>query len=85
MTNVTIVVDEETLRRARIRALEEGSSVNALVREFLARYADDGERTQRDRAVLARMLGHANEVAGDSGGRSWTREELYGERLDWPR
>lgn len=85
MTNLTITVDEDTLRRARIRALEEGSSVNSLMREFLERYANEGERTRHDRAVLARLLEHARQGAGDSGGRPWTREELYGERVQWPR
>lgn len=30
MTNLTITVDEQTLKRARMRALEEGTSVNAV-------------------------------------------------------
>lgn len=77
MANLTITVDEDTLRRARIRALEEGSSVNSLMRDFLERYANEGERAHRDREVLARVLEHAKQVAGDSGGRPWTREELY--------
>ncbi|MBM3686893.1 MAG: hypothetical protein FJW85_07835 [Actinobacteria bacterium] len=47
MTNLTITVDEETLRRARIRALEEGSSVNAVLREYLSRYAEDRGRAER--------------------------------------
>jgi len=85
MTNLTITVDEDTLRRARIRALQEGSSVNALMREFLVKYANESDRTDRDRAILARMLEHANEISGDSGGRPWTRKEIYGERVQWPR
>ncbi|MDR1635316.1 MAG: hypothetical protein LBS27_10455, partial [Bifidobacteriaceae bacterium] len=47
MTNLTLSIDEPVLRRARIRALEEGTSVNALVREHLARYAA-GERRLPD-------------------------------------
>jgi plasmid stability protein len=35
MSNLTITIDEETLRRARIRALEQGTSVNALLRDYL--------------------------------------------------
>ncbi len=30
MANLTITVDEQTLKKARMRALEEGTSVNAL-------------------------------------------------------
>jgi hypothetical protein len=35
MTNLTITVDEQTLKRASMRALEEGTSVNAVLREYL--------------------------------------------------
>ena len=47
--NLTITVDDDVLRRARIRALEQGTSVNAVLREFLESYAGaDGERRARD-------------------------------------
>ena len=35
MKNITVSVDEETYRLSRIRAAEAGTSVSALVREFL--------------------------------------------------
>ena len=37
MRNITVAIDEETHRRARIRAAELDTSVSALVREFLRR------------------------------------------------
>lgn len=39
MTNLTISLDENIVRQARIRAIGEGTSVSAKVREFLAQYA----------------------------------------------
>ncbi|MDO8318457.1 DUF6364 family protein [Rhodoferax sp.] len=39
MSNLTISVDDELIRRARIKAIEQGTSVSAKVREFLAQYA----------------------------------------------
>lgn len=36
MKNITMSVDEETYRLARIKAAEEGTSVSALVRAYLA-------------------------------------------------
>jgi plasmid stability protein len=39
MANLTISLDETIIRKARIRAIHEGTSVSAKVREFLARYA----------------------------------------------
>lgn len=79
MTNLTLSIDEDLLRRARIKALEERTSVNALVREHLERYvADDGPRE-----AVAELLRLSDEIDAGSGpgGRSWTREQIYEEML----
>jgi predicted HicB family RNase H-like nuclease len=34
MTNLTLSINEKVLKKARIQALEQGTSLNALVREF---------------------------------------------------
>ena len=39
MTNLTISLDESIVRQARVRAIQQGTSVSAKVREFLAGYA----------------------------------------------
>ena len=39
MTNLTISLEPETVKAARLRAIEEGTSVSAQVREYLKRYA----------------------------------------------
>ena len=39
MSNLTISLDDTIIRKARIRAIEEGTSVSAKVREVLAHYA----------------------------------------------
>lgn len=78
--NLTITVDDELLRRARIRALSQGTSVNAVLREFLISYAgSDVETAARTRlAELAR----GSTASSGTGGRSWNREDLYTDRLD---
>jgi hypothetical protein len=43
------VIESETLKRARMRALEEGTSVNAVVRDYLVDYA--GTRAQKEKAI----------------------------------
>lgn len=80
MTNLTITVDDETLKRARMRALEQNTSVNAVLREFLEAYA--GVSRER-REAARRILASSRESTSGSGpsGRTWTREELYEERL----
>lgn len=75
MANLTITVDEGTLKRARMRALQEDTSVNALLREYLEEYA--GRRRERREAgrkllELTENSGMSSEGKGLSG-----REELY--------
>lgn len=77
MTNLTITVDEETLRRARVRAMKEGSSVSAVLRDYLSRYAEEHERAKRDRSLLRALLRHAQAHPGHSGGARLAREDLY--------
>lgn len=80
VANLTLTIDDETLRAARIRALEQGVSVNALVREYLAAYAGRGGAREAVRAFLGRAA--RSDASSGSGGRRWTRDELYdrGER-----
>lgn len=79
MTNLTITVDEEALKRARIRAIEEGTSVNAVLRERLEEYA--GIRRER-REAWRRILELAESSGMGSGGEGLPkREELYEERI----
>lgn len=80
MANLTITVDKETLKRARIRALEEGTSVNALLREYLEEYAG---RRQEQLQAARRIIEDARRGGAGSGpgGRAWKREDAYEERL----
>lgn len=83
MANLTLVIDDDTLKRARVKALELDTSVNALVREYL----EDLVRT--DRAAAGRRnavaLALASEAGTEAGERRWTRDELYEEPTKWPR
>jgi hypothetical protein len=57
--NITVSVDDETYRRARIKAAEQATSVSALVKRFLTELATDetdAERLRREeRALRARI------------------------------
>ncbi len=55
MKNITVSVDDETYRRARIKAAERDASVSALVRQFLvelAREESEAEKLKREEAAL---------------------------------
>jgi plasmid stability protein len=75
MTNLTLAVDEDVLRRARIRALEQGTSVNALLREYLGAFAAGQER--REKAIADLLDLAARTTAGSGGRRGWSRDDLH--------
>lgn len=77
MANLTISVDEEVLKRARIRALEENTSVNAVLGGFLNEYEGLREMRERRLAALDRLLSIADAHPIDRGDERWSRDELH--------
>lgn len=59
MKNITVTVDDETYRQARIKAAERDTSVSALVKQFLTDWATEGSNAERllqeERALRARV------------------------------
>lgn len=74
MANLTIAVEGEVLKRARVRAVQEGTSVNAVLRDYLERYA--GTASAQERAV-ERLIELSESAPSRRGGRKWTRDELH--------
>jgi len=70
---LTITIDKDLLRRSRIRALEQGTSVNALLREYLELYAGTALLSPAVRA----LLDLSKRARSRRGGREWTRDELH--------
>jgi hypothetical protein len=75
MANLTLTIDEELLKQARLRALEEDTSVNALVRGYLQEYAQRTAGPRGSAGFLA--LTEPLHAGSGPGGRSWTRAELH--------
>ena len=73
MANLTITVNDKVLQRARIRALEQGTSVNAVLGEYLEAFAGGDESA----VALAQFLSLASGAQVAPGPRRWTRDELY--------
>lgn len=74
MKNITVSVDDDVHRRARIVAAERGTSVSAAVRDFLVRWS--GEETEFDR--LKRLQDETlRGISHFSAGNRLPREELY--------
>jgi hypothetical protein len=75
MTNFTITVDEQTLKRARRRALEEGMSANAVLRDYLESYG--GVSSEQRETPPEDTRRRAEGWHRLRSGRKWMREELY--------
>ena len=88
MSNLTIAVDEQLVKLARVRAIQEGTSVSAKVREFLAAYAAGATavRAGDPTAALLRMIDDVRSEVRDPGnaqeaaaGASWRDDLRSGE------
>ena len=79
MANLTLSIDDSILRRARIRALEQGTSVNAVVRSFLESYAGIEERVAAIESLIERSEG--SDAGTRGGARTWRRDEIYAGRI----
>ncbi|MGH8182668.1 MAG: hypothetical protein ACREPH_03310 [Rhodanobacteraceae bacterium] len=73
MANLTLVVENELLQRAREVAVRERTSVNAVVREFLVRYAD--AKSRRLEALDALDAVAARNKSRST--RGWSRASLH--------
>lgn len=85
MKNITLKIDEETYQNARIRAAKEGTSVSAVVREYLGVFASgDTEGAHARRVASLKQLyamADARATPRDSPLVPLTRDEIYAERL----
>jgi predicted CopG family antitoxin len=73
--NITVSVDDETYRRARMKAAEHDTSVSALVRRFLGELAaeeSDVERLKREERALRER------IAAFTAADRLTREDVHG-------
>ena len=76
MKNITVSVDDETYRRARTAAARRGTSVDALVREFLVSLNSDIEEPVDWAAVWESI-----DAWGAKVGEPPTRDRTYEDRV----
>ena len=84
MKNITLKVDDDTYRKARIRAAEAGTSVSAMVREFLNRNEDEEAARENKRIEAMEALYATVNQRAKSNAKAvepLSREEIYADRL----
>jgi plasmid stability protein len=74
MKNITVSVDDETYRRARMKAAEKDTSVSAMVREFLNEVAGEESRFERLKRQEERIR---DSIKDFSASDRLGRDELY--------
>lgn len=75
MANLTLSIPDPDLARARKLAAERGTTVNAMVRQFLAQQVR--AITPDQQAAIERMIARSNAWAGRAQGPAPTRAETY--------
>jgi plasmid stability protein len=75
MKNITVSVDEEVHHKARIRAAELGTSVSALVRDFLNELAEGDTDFQRRKRAQAQAF---DSIRAFRAGTRLTRDDAHG-------
>jgi hypothetical protein len=78
--NITLSIDEQLVERAREKLRATGKTINQEIREHLQHLAGDDGQLERDLEEFQRRVGQ-----GNSNGWKWNRDELYEERIRWPR
>lgn len=71
--NLTVELDDEVIRKAKIVAAKRGTSVSRLVAMEIEGLADDDVRYEEARERALKALANAK----PRGGRSWRREDLH--------
>jgi hypothetical protein len=72
-TNLTIQLDQDVIRRARVVAAKRGTSVSALVAQELAALVERDAQYEAARSRAEALLAGAV----PRGGRTWRRDELH--------
>ena len=75
MPNITLSVDEETIKKVRKIAIDKDTTLTAMVREYLESVADSDVAT-KNQAVI-RLQQSFQKLSRNMGPRSWTRDDLY--------
>jgi hypothetical protein len=77
MKNITVSVEEDVHRRARVRAAELDTSLSSVVREFLIQFAGGETDYERRKRLQAETLAS---IENFSAGERLTREETHDRR-----
>lgn len=73
--NLTLDISEETAAKVSKIAAAQGTTVAAMVEEYLTAMVDDTAAERKANAV--RLMETFERLSRDMGPRTWTRDDLY--------
>ena len=83
MKNVTVSLDDESYRRSRVRAAQDGKSLSAVVREFLSAYGGEETEFERLKRLEQELYAEMDQKGlGLTAAGNLSRDELYDERFE---
>lgn len=74
MANLTITVDDEVLRRARVRAAGQDKSIESVLRDYLESYAAAGQAWVMAADAILKLSKQSRSGRGEA---RWTRDDLH--------
>lgn len=74
MKNITFAIEEKVLNEVRLLAAKNGTTVNAVVRDYLTALAKQEDRTARARRRIVEL---ARQSTAEVGPITWSRDQLY--------
>ncbi len=75
MSNITLSIDDEIIKKVRKIAIDKNTTLTAMVRDFLTTVAN--RDTQEKKEAVRKLRASFKTMSRDMGRRKWTREALY--------
>lgn len=75
MTNITLNVDDEVIKKVRKIAIDKNTTLTAMVREYLNSVAARDDQKKQESVKRLRQSFHS--LSRDMGKRKWSREDLH--------
>lgn len=77
--NITLSIDEDIVKKVRKIAIDKDTTLTAMVRDYLTSLAKSDATTRE--AHADNLMKIFEKLSRDMAPRTWTREDLYEERL----
>ena len=77
--NITLSIDEETVKKVRRIAMNKDTTLTAMVRDYLTSVANSDAADRKEQ--VAKLMRSTERLSRDMGPRTWTRDDLYDRKV----